>query len=61
MDTVIIQLTSPKTLKLLEELEELNLLRVVKKNISGKTKLSDKYAGKLPADIAENLQKHLMR
>lgn len=59
MDTVIIQLTSPKTMKLLQELEELNLLRVVKTNVSTKTKLSDKYAGKLPANIAEDIQKHI--
>lgn len=59
MDTVIIQLTTPKTMKLLQELEELHLLRVLKKNVSAKTKLSDKYAGKLPADVAEDLQKHI--
>jgi len=59
MDTVLIQLTTPKTMKLLLELEELHLLRVIKKNISLETKLSDKYAGKLSADIAEDLQKHI--
>ncbi len=31
MDTVIIQLTTPKTMKLLQELEELHLLRILKK------------------------------
>lgn len=59
MDTVIIQLTTPKTMKLLQELEELHLLRVLKKNVSTKTKLSEKYAGKLPVNIAEDLQKHI--
>jgi hypothetical protein len=59
MDTVLIQLTTPKTMKLLLELEELNLLRVLKKNISSDTKLSDKYAGKLSAVIADDLQKHI--
>ncbi|OQX80973.1 MAG: hypothetical protein B6D61_01280 [Bacteroidetes bacterium 4484_249] len=59
MDTVEIQLTTPKTMKLLRELEELHLLRVLKKNISDKTKLSKKYAGKLPINIAEDLQKHI--
>lgn len=59
MDTVIIQLISPKTMKLLKELEELHLLRVLKKNISTKTKLSDKYAGKLPVNVADDLQKHI--
>ncbi|MCD4746684.1 MAG: hypothetical protein K8R58_10330 [Bacteroidales bacterium] len=59
MDTVIIQLTTPKTMKLLRELEELHLLRVLKKNISTKMRLSDKYAGKLPISVAEDLQKHI--
>jgi len=59
MDTVIIQLTSPKTMKLLRELEELHLLRVLKKDSSTKNKLSDKYAGKLPQNVAEKLQKHI--
>ena len=31
MDTVIIQLTTPRTMKLFKELEELHLLRVLKK------------------------------
>lgn len=59
MDTVIIQLTTPKTMKLLRELEELQLLRILKKNVTTGIKLSDRYAGKLPADIAEDLQKHI--
>lgn len=59
MDTVIIQLTTPKTMKLILELEVFHLLRVLKKNISVKTKLSDKYSGQLTADIADDLQKHI--
>jgi len=59
MDTVIIQLTTPRTMKLLKELEELHLLRVLKKNVSVKTKLSDKYAGKLSVNIAEDIQKQI--
>jgi hypothetical protein len=58
-DTVIIQLTTPKTMKLLLELEELNLLKVIKKNDLSKEKLSDKYAGKLPEDVADRLHKHM--
>ena len=59
MDTVIIQLTTPKTMKLLEELEELHLLRVLKRNVAAKVNLSEKYAGKLPVNIAEDIQKHI--
>lgn len=59
MDTLLIQITTPKTLKLLQELEELNLLRVLKRNISTEQSLSDKYAGKLPLDIAKDMQKQI--
>ena len=40
-------------------LEELHLLRVLKRNMKTKTKLSDKYAGKLPVYVAEDIQKHI--
>ncbi|MEK7718041.1 MAG: hypothetical protein AAB347_00290 [Bacteroidota bacterium] len=59
MDTVVIQIISPRTMNLLHELEELHLLKVLKKNISGEKSLSDKYAGKLPSNIANDLQKHI--
>jgi hypothetical protein len=36
-----------------------NVLSVDKKNISTKTKLSEKYAGMLPIKIAEDLQNHI--
>ena len=48
-------------MKLLREMEELHLLRVLKKNVPSETKLSDKYAGKLPSDIAEDLQKYIQK
>jgi hypothetical protein len=57
MDTVIIQLTTPNTMSLLQELEKLHLLRVIKKNLSDKGNLSDKYAGKLSPSVADSLQK----
>lgn len=59
MDTLLIQITTPKTLKLLQELEELNLLRVLKRNISSEQSLSEKYAGKLSLDIARDMSKHI--
>jgi hypothetical protein len=60
MQTVIVQLTHQKALKLLEELEELHILRVLKKNINPNEKLSDKYSGKLSTDVADKLQKHII-
>ena len=59
MDTLVIQLTHEKALKLLLDLEELRLIRVLKKNVQTEQKLSDKYAGKLPADIGEQLQQQI--
>lgn len=59
MDTIIVQLTSPKTMNLIMDLEDLNLLKVIKKSDSADINLSDKYAGKLSVDVAEKLQKHV--
>ena len=55
----MIQITSPRTMNLLHELEELHLLKVLKKNSTVEKKLSDKYAGKLSSDVADDLQKHI--
>ena len=59
MDTVVIQITSPRTMNLLRELEELHLLKVLKEASPELKRLSDKYAGKLPSGIASDLQKHI--
>jgi hypothetical protein len=59
MQTVIIQLTNQKALRLLEELEELHIIKVLKKNINPQEKLSDKYAGKISSELTEKLQKHI--
>lgn len=53
---ITIQLTHQKALKLLLDLEELSLIKVLKKNDEAAEKLSNKYAGKLPIDIAKQLQ-----
>jgi hypothetical protein len=45
--------------RLLEDLEDLNILKVLNKNIQPKQKLSEKYAGKLPSDIADELQNYV--
>lgn len=59
MDTLIIQLTNQKAYKLLKQLEDLHLIRVLKKNVQSKHRLSEKYAGKLPSDIADELQQYV--
>jgi Ni,Fe-hydrogenase maturation factor len=59
METILIQITSSKTLKLLEDLEELKLLRVLKKKVQPEVELSKKYAGKLSPEVGEELKKSI--
>ena len=59
MDTVLVQITNSKAYKLLEDLEDLNIIKVLKKTTLSPQKLSEKYAGKLPGDIADQLQDYV--
>lgn len=43
----------------MEDLENLQIIKVLKKSIPSTQKLSEKYAGKLPSDIADDLQKYV--
>lgn len=56
METVLIQINNIKAYRLLEDLEDLHLIKLLKKNVVTSQKLSEKYAGKLPSDIADELQ-----
>jgi hypothetical protein len=58
METVLIQINNSKAYRLLENLEDLHLIKVLHKNIQPKQKLSEKYAGKLPSNIADELQEY---
>ena len=59
METVLIQINNNKAYRLLQDLEDLNIIKVLKKSIPTKQKLSEKYAGKLPSDIADELQNYV--
>jgi hypothetical protein len=59
METLLIQLTNEKAIGLLHELEELNLIKVIKEKPLPKEDLSKKYAGKLPSAVAEELQNYI--
>ena len=61
METLLIQVTNRKVLGLLHELEELNLIKVIKKSVPEDEKLSEKYAGKLPSKVAEELQNYIKK
>ena len=59
METVLVQINNTKAYKLLEDLEDLDLIKVLKKTAPTKQKLSEKYAGKLPSEIADALQEYI--
>lgn len=59
METVLIQINNNKAYKLLEDLEDLQIIKVLRKSALPQQKLSEKYAGKLPTDVADELQRHV--
>lgn len=65
METVLIKINNHKAYRLLEDLEDLDIITVLKKGdqpTTGPTqKLSEKYAGKLPADVADELQDYITK
>jgi hypothetical protein len=61
METIVIQITNNKALKLLQELEELHLIKLLKRNTDTSQKLSEKYAGKLSSETVEKLQQHIQQ
>lgn len=57
---MLIQLTNEKAAGLLHELEELNLIKVIKENASSEgSKLSEKYKGIINKKQGKLLQKHI--
>jgi hypothetical protein len=59
METVLVQIKNNKAYKLLEDLEDLQIIKVIKKSIQPQQRLSEKYAGKLPSDVADELQNYV--
>lgn len=59
METVLIQINNNKAYRLLEDLEDLQLIKVLEKSVQSKQKLSEKYGGKLPSDVADALQDYI--
>ncbi len=58
-DTMLIQLINKKAIKLLYDMEELHLIKVLKGNIATtSTKLSDKYKGVFSKEDAMNFNEH---
>lgn len=61
METVLIEINNDKAYRLLEDLEDLHIIKIIKKNIHPQQKLSEKYAGKLPAEVADELQNYVTK
>lgn len=61
METILVQITNSKAYKILEDLEDLHIIKLLKTNEKPKQKLSDKYAGKLSSDVADELQNHVLQ
>lgn len=60
MDTILIQPTNQKATELLHQLEELHLIKILKKEKKfSKTKLSDKYRGIISKEEGKDLNKHI--
>ena len=57
--TILIQLNDKKAVKLLHDLEDLNLIKILKENVkSSPIKLSDKYRNVFSADDAKSFDEH---
>ncbi|MCF2444756.1 hypothetical protein L0657_12380 [Dyadobacter sp. CY345] len=61
METVLIQVTNSKAYKLLEDLEDLHLIKLLKTRDHSKQKLSEKYLGKLSPNVADEMQIHVKK
>ena len=59
-NTILIQVTNQKAMRLLRELEELHLIKVIKENFSQATpRLSDKYKGIISKEQGQKLNEHI--
>lgn len=59
METVVIQINNSKAYKILADLEDLQILKVIKKSKKQTISLSEKYAGKLTSKTADALQDYV--
>ncbi|MGN6532452.1 MAG: hypothetical protein ACTHK0_11970 [Ginsengibacter sp.] len=63
METVLLQINNIKAYKILEDLEGLKIIKVLNKTVQNKErqKLLEKYGGKLPIDVADQLQDYVTK
>ncbi|MGF7079134.1 hypothetical protein [Mucilaginibacter sp. UYCu711] len=62
METILLQINDVKAYKLIEDLEALNVVKILEKDIQPKKKLSERFAGalKLSKEESENFQKAII-
>jgi hypothetical protein len=58
MQTIIVQLTHQSAMKLLKDLEELRVIKLLVRDASAEP-LADRFAGKLSSELAEQLQRYI--
>lgn len=56
METITLQINNLKAYKLLEDLEDLNLIKVISRESRSSENLSDKYFGVIPKEVAKEMQ-----
>lgn len=61
METVLIQINDKKAYKLLEDLEDLQVIKVLKKSSNDGQSLSGKFGGKLSLEVAEDMQEYITK
>lgn len=61
VETVLVQIKNKKAYNLLKNLESLQVIKILKREEQPGQKLSEKYAGKLPQDIADELQSYVTK
>ncbi len=59
METLVIQINNSKAYKLLADLEDLKILKVLKRTTQQPVSLSEKYAGKLSSTTTDSLQNYV--
>ncbi len=59
METLVIQISNNKAYKLLADLEDLQILKVIKRTANQPSSLSEKYAGKLSPATTNALQDYV--
>lgn len=59
METIVIEVVNNKALIILKELEDLHLIKLVRKNSAPKEKLSGKYRGVLSKKEGKDLNDHI--